>query len=174
MMEQPQKILAVEEPNQSTGTASKRRRVVSFAPKASVRPSLHINNYTKEEIEATWYNAEDYYHIRMSCADVVNRVLEGKPLIANDHCVRGLERKIIKARNHQIKKNNTTATSRNKSQTEARQAVLVEQARQVRTAVRDDNCLANVYMKHSSAYAVTARRVGHLDYTKMMKLSRAR
>ena len=56
-------------------TVDRPRKSVSFSDAVQVKKALHINNYTEDEINATWYNESDYHQIREEIeftADLIN------------------------------------------------------------------------------------------------------
>ena len=104
-------------------------RSIKFCKKVRVQPTLHVRDFTKSELQTTWYSQEEIATIRQRTKDMMKMLQQAQEShklgnkhqedIINKYCIRGLEhrtRKGMKAK----------ATSRMMGW----DAVLNEQARQ--------------------------------------------
>jgi hypothetical protein len=73
-----------------------RKQSVKFKNRVMNREALHINNYTAEEIQATWYSCDEILGFKKSCIQtallLVQQKLSGRNIIENSSfCSRGVE-----------------------------------------------------------------------------------
>eukprot|EP00536_Pseudo-nitzschia_multiseries_P001535 jgi/Psemu1/300813/fgenesh1_kg.19_\ len=69
----------------------KSKKSVSFLPNALMYRTKHINNYTQEEIQRTWYDAKELTDIALNCMEIVTAAKSEAPVIPSSQCLRGLE-----------------------------------------------------------------------------------
>jgi hypothetical protein len=67
------------------------KKKVSFAASARVKFAIHINEYTDDEVQATWYNKDETRAIHDEIHVTVQLVLSGKPIDKKELSFRGLE-----------------------------------------------------------------------------------
>ena len=112
------------------------RKTVSFSSKVHVRATLHINEYTNEEIHATWFNAGEFETIKKDVKFALDLFQAG--LLDEDsesYCRRGLEyRTKIGMRRRMMNKEL------------ARSVVLDEQERQWTFGLDDAAEIARIYI----------------------------
>jgi hypothetical protein len=132
--------------------APKPRRTVTFGTTLQMKHTIHIREYTAEEIENTWYTPAEYKIIKLSVRTVVLMLKQGEQL-RPDQCVRGLEYKTKHGRE-----------TRGLNQIEALIAVLDEQDRQALHDEKDQDRLSQVYKLLTAHCAATAHYIGINDY----------
>jgi hypothetical protein len=126
-------------------------RSVSFAPQVDSQSSLHLNDYTEEEIKTSWYSNDEYKMVKLACRVTVSVVAQGE-LLPPDQCFRGLE--------HKTKEGMQT---RMMSQIHSLSAVMDEQDRQRKEGEQDDVHLALVYMNDTAQCMAAAHCMGLND-----------
>jgi hypothetical protein len=119
-------------------TISKSRRAVSFAPPSEneIYEVLHIDDYSSELIDSTWYNKTDYRLIQTSCAKIICKMNDDTTM-KNTYWSRGLE--------------NFTddgALFRRTIRDRAMDAVMEEQTRQWENDVFEPVGIADIYAHH--------------------------
>lgn len=79
--------------NDAAKVTKKPKKSVSFNEAATQRYTLHINNYTDEEVDACWWTPEEFKAIRADARYAANLVMGGYLQNGdNDHyCKRGVE-----------------------------------------------------------------------------------
>jgi DNA gyrase inhibitor GyrI len=113
------------------------QRNVSFAEQSRCKRSLHLNEYTQNEIEAAYWRGEDYARIRQDIRATMDLIVQAEQDIdETQHCVRGLERCHPQAQ---------AASYR----WDAIQGVLEEQRQQRHKGIDDKDLLAGVYARLS-------------------------
>jgi hypothetical protein len=125
---------------------------VRFSPNANVRFSLSLNDYTPEEIKATWYEDEEYTKIRKDCCKQIKKMQNGEVLKDKKYSSRGLESHIRSA-----------AITKTLNRRTASNAVLDEQEEQRQTGVVDEKAIARRYQKTSISCQLSASTVGLRD-----------
>ena len=60
----------------TTAASSSKKKVVSFSMHATVRYTIHLNDFSREEIEASWFSKYEYKIIRQNCC---NEIAQMKP-----------------------------------------------------------------------------------------------
>jgi hypothetical protein len=128
------------------------KKSVSFHEKVRARVSLHINDYSAEEIQATWLNAADMQRIRREMRYTVQMMKFGSSFDENEYSIRGLEHGTSEG-----------SQSRRKNRSEAVKAVLNEQYRQVAGDSIDEQDLAKVYKVCASPCQIAAQLSALLD-----------
>jgi hypothetical protein len=129
----------------------KSRRSVSFAPQVDIKSTLHLYDYTEEEIKATWYTNDDYKMVKLAYRVTVSMVTQCE-LLPPDQCFRGLE--------HKTKEG---MQARMMSQIQSLSAVMDEQDRQRDEGERDDVHLARIYMSDTAQSMAAAHCMGLND-----------
>ena len=72
--------------------SDKSRRVVQFAPRVGTRQSLHLADYTDDEISSTFTNGQDQQNVHADVTNTIQLARRGLPSHDNgDFCIRGLE-----------------------------------------------------------------------------------
>ena len=126
-----------------TQTSSYAKKV-SFKASVKCRKALHVNNYSDEEIAATWYNDQEFKVMRKS-ACMVAKMIEDGTISSEDCCIRGLEHK-----------NKTAARRKRAIRMNASEAVLDEQQCQMQCGMNDDESIAQVYSKFTAESQIEA------------------
>ena len=69
-------------------------RTVSFALVAEIFHTLALDDYTQEEISASWFDDDDYYDISYNCRNIISEMnnKSNGSIKRNEECIRGLER----------------------------------------------------------------------------------
>jgi hypothetical protein len=130
-------------------------RHVSFSKRVKVKKTLSAFDYTSEEMQATWYDSEEFEDMTSEVQRTVQMIAKGQRLDESScHCERGIESKTPQGKD-------MTRSHRRK----ARKAVLhtQEQLRQKRVAVVDPEELAAVYAAYSSVSRYAAQVMGRSD-----------
>lgn len=68
------------------------KKSVVFNSFVQVRTTISLNDYRKEEIEATWYTKAEKSEISRQCEKEIDKLNRGKTLRDKKYCERGLER----------------------------------------------------------------------------------
>jgi hypothetical protein len=127
---------------------------VSFSNQVLLIPTLHIGDYTQEEMEATWLSKTDFENIKADmkfAIDLINQgLLDEEDTVS--HCYRGLECRTIGG-----------SRKRMLNKITARDAVLDEQDRQYDSCVTDSEAIAKVYIVTSHPCQVSAHTMGMFD-----------
>jgi hypothetical protein len=132
--------------------APKPRRTVSFGTTLQMKQTIHIRDYTADEIENTWYSTAEYKLIKLSVSTIVLMLKQGEQL-RPDQCVRGLEYKTRHGRETRVL-----------NQIEALIAVLDEQDRQALNDEKDLDRLSQVYTLLTAHCVATAHYIGLNDH----------
>ena len=132
-------------------TTPKSRRSVSFAPQVDSQSSLHLKDYTEEEIKATWYTNDEYTMVKLAYRMTVSMVAQGE-LLPPDQCFRGLEQKTPEGQQ-----------TRMMSQIQSLSAVMDEQDRQRKEGELDDVHLGLIYMAETAQCMAAAHCMGLSD-----------
>ena len=72
-------------------STSNPKKSVSFASYSEQYYVLHINDYTQDEIDATWYTHEELKQVKARVRNTLKKVRHGIPLLPKDDCFMGLE-----------------------------------------------------------------------------------
>ena len=133
----------------------KQRKSVSFDQSVKVRKTIHVFDYTDEELYACWYNDAEFANIREDIAievDFFRTRLAQQDNNNNQYCSRGLES--FSSKN--ILKNQQRAVI-------SREAVYDEQEFQWDNNLCDDECIGRLYEKATLKSRALARYVGLKD-----------
>ena len=115
--------------------ATSTKRVVSFAPKAKVRRTLHIKQYTQEEIEDCWVSREESAAIKKQVRLAAHLLEKGLLIDSENVC----SKRGIEARTKE------ETLQRRKVRNETLHAILDEQSLQREMGFYDDDAFALVY-----------------------------
>lgn len=144
------------------GTPSKVARKVRFDESLDVtEPTLLLEEYSSEEIVATWYDEDEVKELRIRIRAMVEKIENGLPLDAED-CIRGLE---MRTREEQKKRYFEVNA--------AVYAVLDEQESQDFSGIQDQEEIARIYSMYTKESQVAARERGVTDETDSNMLLKA-
>jgi hypothetical protein len=139
---------------------SPKGRRIKFYPGVSVRECLHINNYTDDELDQTWYRRHDFQRIKMSFQYIVQRVSNGTwEGDTETETARGLEYR-----------NRAGATKRKANKLNGLMAVLDEQERQWRRGYDDDQAIADAFMAVSRKSTTMVLMMAAKDEAEMKEM----
>jgi hypothetical protein len=129
-----------------------RKQSVKFNERVRSREALHINDYTEEEIQATWYSFEEILAIRKACVQTAMLVkLSGQNILENAwFSSRGIESMLNK---------NVVRQRR----VDAWNAILGEQQRQFIEEDYKPRIIANLYREIAVIALKEARSRGIYD-----------
>jgi hypothetical protein len=131
----------------------KATRAISFSPDVRVKKTLHLNNYSNDEIDACWYNEAETKAIREQARRTVEQMQAEADLDGPKYCTRGLEILTAEGRRQRME-----------NRFQAWDAVLNEQERQVEEGIwEDDEATAARYGDCCYASMVTASMQGVSD-----------
>ena len=138
---------------QSPNKACKTKKV-SFCETVRMKRTLHINDYTQREIEATWYSKADMEPIRREILQTVQLMESGRTADIDDviYCQRGLEFRTEQG-----------ARLRQRNKDLSREAVLDEQDFQECSGYSDIEAIASVYVHSTYQCQVAAHILGLTD-----------
>ena len=125
---------------------------VRFAPITDACPSLACNDYTPQEVQACWYQGEEYRKITKECCKQIRKMENGEVLKDKKYCARGLESHTRLA-----------AISKMQNCQTAISAVLDEQEEQWQMGVVDEEDIAQQYQQTTSSCQLRASTVGLRD-----------
>jgi len=129
------------------------KRQVTFAPMTRAKRTLRRTDYSREEIEATWYTSRETDAIRCEARETLHSLNHNKPLSDNE-CKRGLEHRTMQ-----------NGTKRQAVIDYARQVVLDEQHRQWKEGTGvDADSISHQYTLVSRQAQASAYRTGRLDH----------
>ena len=75
---------------QAPSSASNKKKV-SFSKRVVVCPTLHLDNYTEAETQASFYQSEDYKKINRDIRFTLDLIESGLPIEDMEFCRRGIE-----------------------------------------------------------------------------------
>ena len=127
------------------------RKRVTFLENHQVHSIQHLDDYTNDEIAATWYSGAEYADIKASYRSTIY-LIECNKSIPEGHTSRGLEYRTQEG-----------AWARYENKRDAYNAVLDEQDAQWNKDVDDQDVISQIYLKHSTKCAKAARDLGHED-----------
>jgi len=142
-------ILKVSEKKKS----SKRR--IHFFNCVAVRPSLHLQNMTDDEVANTWYSEEETRQMKKDISNDLKKMLfigVGSTIGSNEFTSRGLE---IRTRDGRKKRSANKLNSTD--------AVLDEQDRQHDYGTNDSEVIRQVYFQQSSHCSIEAHNLARND-----------
>jgi hypothetical protein len=127
-------------------------RTVRFSAKPAVHFVLSRDDYSTEELRASWFQHEEYAKITRKCCKQVRKMEDGEILKDRKYCSRGLEAhtrlfSITKSANRKL----------------AFSAVLDEQEEQRQLEVVDDEEIRQLYNQVSSSCQLWATTLGFRD-----------
>jgi hypothetical protein len=153
-------IINVQEQELSPKSARNIRRKVTWNPTVDGRSVLHINDFTGEEVEATWFHTHDFEAIRTDIKLAVALIERGDlPQDTLQYTKRGLEYRT-----------EVGAQLRADNKTVARDAVLDEQDDQWDAGIFDSETLSRIYISRSCHCQVEARQQGLQDESDVHEL----
>jgi len=79
------------ESNRRGQQSQQQKRSVSFLPNVLVYHTNHLNEYSKEEIQNSWYSDREIGVIVSDCMAIISWDEDKKSFIPSTHCFRGLE-----------------------------------------------------------------------------------
>ena len=135
---------------------------VSFDYQVRVRKALHINDFSEQEIQATWLSRDDLMRIRQEIDFTVDLIEKGADIDEETYSRRGLE---FRTR--------LGAHMRLENKECARDAVLSEQEFQKDEGYSDDEELATVYSETSYRCQVAAHMLALADLKTVRDLARS-
>jgi hypothetical protein len=125
---------------------------VHFNAAVSLRLIPCINEYSRKEIERTWYLPEESFKVHESCIKEILMLERGKKMKGKKYCSRGLENSTKQAQ-----------LARKQNQRDAYDAVLDEQDEQHEHDNYDDDAIAEMYHGASNSCQMWAHVVGMRD-----------
>ncbi len=129
------------------------KKRVSFRRDVKCFYVLHLNDYTNDEMEASFLTPEDMTRIRQDIQCTIEKVQNDVSLDENKYCMRGLEYKTPEGARQRFHLKRTS-----------RETVLREQELQYsRTGVCDQEILASIYRDCTHEARVSANIVGFSD-----------
>jgi len=140
--QQPQKI-----------TTCSHRRTVSFAAVSTTHEVLHHNDYTPEELEASWYDRNGMRQIKQ-LAKAEAKFWDSGALPNNNEemTIRGLEGRLYEG-----------ARKKTQQRRDVYASVFSEIAFQEEVDYLDEEMIADAYFLYSESCAMTAQMMGHRD-----------
>jgi hypothetical protein len=141
-------------PPLSPGKRPQESRFVAFDERVRVRKTIHINNYSHDEVDATWYSKEELQAIKKDIRHVAKLIEDG--LVTNrwgnDYSFRGVDLHVPDA-----------ARRRTVDKSVHCEAVLMEQDLQVEVGSCDPESMASVSRRYSKKSAELAHKVALID-----------
>ena len=132
--------------------SNENKKSVAFSRIARVYSIIHIEEYTEQEIQTSWYSRDEYDEITKQACREIKMLERGLKLRDQKYSSRGLE--------------GLTKTGSFKkfiSRQRATGAVLAEQSIQNLYDAWDDDMIAHVYQCFSTKSCVAAHEMGLLD-----------
>jgi putative cell wall-binding protein len=128
---------------------------VQFSKQVIVSQIIHLYEYTQEEMEATWYQEEEYTRISKICIKTVHKMEQRRK--------RSLKKQEIESRG--LEGHTTTGiVSKTENRRLAYEKILQEQEHQNCQGIYDDEAMAECYESVSSSCALWARKVALRDH----------
>lgn len=134
------------------------KKSVSFLPSVLVYRTLHINDFTDEEIEKTWYGADEMATIVNECVKTIAS-MDNNQGISSEQSFRGLE-----VRTPEAQKKRTAHRFC------AIDAVLGEQEAQWQNEENDIQKIRQIYLAYSKLSEAEAYRFGLQDAKEAMSI----
>lgn len=139
---------------------SKSGRRIRFNTRVAVKETIHVNEYTDEELFLTWYRKSDFSKMKTSYAYIVQLLGAGRYQGDTDEMTsRGLEYR-----------HREGAMKRKANKLNALYAVLDEQERQWSSGYESDETLRNIYLQHSTHCRHAAHAMGQRDEDECRRL----
>lgn len=117
-----------------------------------IQPILHLDEMPEEEVNATWYSAEEYGEIKAAYQLTIFMMEAGEELNSEEHTSRGLEYRTQEG-----------AWARYENKRDAYNAVLDEQDRQWQRDEDDHDEIGRIYLQHSAKCAEAAASRAAVD-----------
>jgi hypothetical protein len=138
----------------SIGTDStEMEKSVSFATHDTVHHTIARQDFSSEELKATWFSGEEFLQILDQCNKQIHKMDQGKILKDKKYCARGLEALT-----------RTGSITRSKSRAQSIQAVLEEQdALTSQGVLVDEDAIGFVYHDVTSSCQMWASVIGYRD-----------
>jgi len=134
------------------GLAPPARRVV-FNTDVYVQETIHINDYTDSEFDATWHTRQDLKDQKAEFAVTVRMIVDGRYFGDDEfHCARGLEFR-----------HREGAKERQSNKLKGLMSVLVEQERQQIVGEENDEKIAQVFINANFHCRHAAHQMGLHD-----------
>jgi hypothetical protein len=127
---------------------------VQFSKRLRVSQIMHLAEYTQEEMEATWYQEEEYTRISKICIKTVHKMEKRRK--------RSLRKREVESRG--LEGHTTTGIiSKTESRRLAYDKIFHEQEHQRCRGIYDDEAMAESYQTVSSSCALWARKLALRD-----------
>jgi hypothetical protein len=127
---------------------------VQFSKQLQVARIMHLAEYTQEEMEATWYQEEEYTRISKICIKTVHKMEKRRK--------RSLRKREVESRG--LEGHTTTGTiSKKESRRLAYDKIFHEQEHQRFRGIYNDEAMAESYQTVSSSCALWARTLALRD-----------
>jgi hypothetical protein len=140
-------------PQQTTTTEKlTMRKSVTFSPRVRAKGICHINNFTDQEVAATWYSQEETNESRREAEIIIHLMDRGLPIDEQKYCTRGLE-------GH----TRIGSEQRLAQYYAVRDTVLDEQEWQISEGILDEDTLAMLSCDLTFRSGLSARATGALD-----------
>jgi hypothetical protein len=138
------------------------RSSVYFYPNVTVKPTLHICNYTKEEVESCWHKGNDIIKIKINIGRTLRKMADCQPLDGKKHCTRGLESGT---------KDGSEQKCLNRKRAIGAVLILCRAQKEEGRRILDEHMLAAVYKKFSHQCKMAAHLAGLADQDVAQALS---
>lgn len=133
--------------------AKRERKRVTFKPRVSVRPTIHISEYSEEEMKDIWFCRSDFSVMKAAFAHTVRMISRGTYKGDDeDNCARGLEQRSRKG-----------SLARRENKTNGLDAVLFEQRRQQHHGIVNAELIRQAYVKENVQCRLTSLKRGIRD-----------
>ena len=154
-------VTANAAPPKTKKVTAKRKRKIEFRLRDNtIHPIPHVDDLPEEEVNAVWYEREDYDRMKQALVPVIRRLMKGEKVAENNNeTARGLE---FRTREGAIRRQHNKLDSIN--------AVLDEQDRQKTMRINDDEKLREIYLSRSAHCLEEARELGMKDEHAMNKM----
>jgi hypothetical protein len=143
--------LSMMKMSESSTTKMEVERSVSFSPYVSLRETIHIDNYTSEEISACWYDSVELKMVKVDMKTTL--LLMANVFFSNDRiCSRGLE-----------SYTQTGQALKRQHREDAIDAAMDEQDFQMDEGITDPEMIARAYFERTRQSQATATVMGLSD-----------
>ena len=141
--------------------ATKSKKSVSFNSSVRVKKTIHINNYTEQEIANTWWSREEEQQIREVASIVADMMSAGKQIDENKISRRGLEGRTMEAQERRLDQRIAVWD-----------AVLDAQAENFEAGIVDDEMIAMVSRAQSYKCQIAATMMASIDEQTVQEINR--
>ena len=146
----------------SSSSSEQSKKSVTFCEAVKVRDTIHINDYSPEEVNAAWYSKAEINSIKENIRTSLNQMALGLFDINDDmYCPVGLEH---------FTKQGSQRRKRNRS--EAYMAVFQEQEGQVDYGIVDEEAISLLYTCCSRHCQTIAQSVGFQIAQEVLRINR--